>query len=242
MQKQDAIRFAYRAHAIGVAATFTRPRAEILEAQASIALPTTGGLATAHVENFHHRDIISFQSARTHAIGVFNPDSGSFNTQVTSAVEGLNILNVVTADRVVARLASRHFPDGREASILTLGSHFDNLRIAGQPVNFIPDHEILTDWDTFSKAADGLKKRSPNATFKSDVLASTVLTKVSCDGVEVQANRIVFPEFGTIFLGEILILNGERRLTMLRVDFGCAIDGNGTVGEVGGNGSFPPPF
>ena len=39
----------------------------------------------------------------THVSGAHQADDGSHNTLVTSTVEGLNLLDVVTADRIVAR-------------------------------------------------------------------------------------------------------------------------------------------
>jgi len=39
----------------------------------------------------------------THVSGAHQTDDGSHNTLVTSTVEGLNLLDVVTADRIVAR-------------------------------------------------------------------------------------------------------------------------------------------
>src|SRR5262249_47492250 len=110
-------RFLYKGHAVALAATFTKPRAEYLEAQAAVALPVTGGIASATVENFSFRDIVKFKHACSHATGTFNSDSGAYNTLVTSVTEGFNILGVVTADAVVARLASKHFIDAPHGKI-----------------------------------------------------------------------------------------------------------------------------
>jgi hypothetical protein len=243
MFKEQGRRFLYNAHAVGASATFTKPHAEHLEAQASCALSIHGGKASGRVDNFNHRDIVSFRAAFTQAIGSFDPLSHSWNTLVTATVEGLNIQNVVTCDRIVARLASHHFVYKREASILTLGSHFENLKIAGQAVHFEPDIDVMREWDTMSKARDGCSDRKPfAASADGHRIHSSILRNVECKGMKPQDNAIHFAEFGTIHLGEIIISDGERRLTMMRIEFGCEVDGDGNFGDVGGNGHPVPPM
>lgn len=237
MFREQGKRFLYKAHAVGASGTFTKPHAEFLEAQASCALSIDGGKASARVENFNYRDIVSFRAAFTQAIGTHDPSSGSWNTLMTATVEGLNIQNVVTADRIVARLASHHFADGREASSVTLGSHFENLKVAGQLVHCEPDGQVLRELDTMSKARDGFKDRKPFAvSADGSRIATSILRNVACEGMTVKDNAIHFSEFGSIYLGEIIISDGERRLTMIRIQFGCEVEGDGNFGGVGGNG------
>src|SRR5262249_55540907 len=131
------------------------------------------------------------------------------------------------------------------ASILTVGSHIHNLSVAGQPVSLMPDHNVTLLWDTLSKAWRGCQERpATKMTRSGDMIATTIFPRVNCHGelVKVEDNVVRFQEFGAIHLGEIIISDGERRLTMMRVEFGCAIDGNNNYGEVGGNGTPPPPF
>ncbi|HTS24353.1 MAG TPA: choice-of-anchor P family protein [Bryobacteraceae bacterium] len=241
MFRQPGRRFLYKALAVGASGSFTKPHVEHLEAQASCALPIHGGRASARVDNFQHRNIISFRSAQTHASGSHDPETESWNTLVTATVEGLNIQHVVTCDRIVARLASHHFEDGREPSIITLGSHFDNLKVAGQPVTYDPDSRVMKEWDTFSKAKNGCPDLRPYAN-DGHRIHSSIVQNVQCvGGVDIEDNAILFTELGKIFLGEIIIYDGERHLTMMRVEFGCETDGSGNFGDVGGNGSPSPP-
>jgi hypothetical protein len=48
-------------------------------------------------------------------------------------------------------------------------------------------------------------------------------------------------EFGTIKIGELIIKPGERRLNLLRFDFGCPFVGSATSGSVMNNGSEMVP-
>jgi len=79
--------------------------------------------------------IISFQSAYTQASGHRSKKPGhGFVTLATAAVEKLNVLEIVTADRVVAQISTEHPEGPGSPSVTFLGTHFDNLRIAGHKV------------------------------------------------------------------------------------------------------------
>ena len=55
-------------------------------------------------------------------------------TLATSVIEGFNVLDVVTADRIVAQVSTEHPLDGYVPEVTFLGTRFENLRIAGHPV------------------------------------------------------------------------------------------------------------
>jgi hypothetical protein len=240
MLKKEEKRFLYRAHALAVAGSFTKPHNEHMEAQAGSALSITGGVASGRVENFRHRDIVSFSSAYTQVVGTEGSGEGDYTTLTTATIEGLNIMGVLRADLVVARMALHHYMDGREASVLTIGSHIDGLKIAGHPVDLEHDPEILSTWDTFSKAADGHRARGVRVA--GDIIPCSMMRKVSSPpGLTVDRHRIDFPEFGSIYLGEMFVKDGHRRLTMMRVELGCSTDGSVTIGDVDGNGTPAPP-
>ena len=84
-----------------------------------------------HAKNYRLEGIISYTAAHTQVSGhrsKKNPDA--FVTLATSSVENLNVLNVVTADKVVAQISTTHFPDDYSPQVTFLGTHFENLRIA----------------------------------------------------------------------------------------------------------------
>jgi len=247
MQKPRQKRFLYKGYGVALAATFTKPHSEYLEAQAPVSLPGTGGSSSAVVENFHFRNIVSFRRACSHATGAHNSESGAFNTLVTTHIEGFNILGVLTADRIVARLASKHFidpPKGTnqipDPSFPTLGSHIDNLRIAGHKIGLTLDLGPLSEWDTYAKALDGCHKRGTGYRLAGPTIITSIFSKVETD-LPHDGNRIDFPEFGSIYLGELYMDADERRLTMIRFELGCSYAGSGSGGDVGGNGQPVPP-
>ena len=84
-----------------------------------------------HAKEYRLEGIISYSAAHTQASGhKSKKHPGGFVTLATSVVENLNVLNVVTADRVVAQISTTHFPNQYSPEVTFLGTHFENLRIA----------------------------------------------------------------------------------------------------------------
>ena len=87
-----------------------------------------------HAKNFRLEGIVSYAAAHTQVSGhKSDKHDGASVTLATSVVEDLNVLNVVTADRVVAQISTTHFPNQYSPEVTFLGTHFENLRIARHP-------------------------------------------------------------------------------------------------------------
>lgn len=140
----------YHASALGVAGEITRPIPQTIPSQAATSLAVTGGVASATVENFKVENILSFRRATAQVAGSFDNEHRAYTTMAVSTVEGLNVLDVVTADKIVARLSAVHSPKDAESGILAIGSYFENLRIAGQPVQVELADELLDHYSTFA--------------------------------------------------------------------------------------------
>lgn len=84
-----------------------------------------------HAKNFRLESIISYSAAHTQVSGHRSKkDPDAFVTTATSSVEDLNVLNVVTADRVVAQISVTYRKNQYSPDVTFLGTHFENLRIA----------------------------------------------------------------------------------------------------------------
>lgn len=142
--------YLYNAHGYGLGGRIERPFQHLIDVQAMGSLPQSGGHGVARVENFNVKDIVSFHAAYTEVSGSQNPKNGNYTTLVSATVEGLNVHNIVTADRVVARISSSHPADGGEPTITPVGSQFDNLRIAGCPVQVDLDNHLFDRLGTFT--------------------------------------------------------------------------------------------
>jgi hypothetical protein len=75
---------------------------------------------------------ISFESGRSRVSGNRNLKNKGWITLSTSIVEGFNVLEVITADRVVSQISTEHaYIDGHVPSVTFLGTQFVNLRLSG---------------------------------------------------------------------------------------------------------------
>lgn len=95
-----------------------------------------GGYLCQHHDDFHLERVASFSHAHTHVAGnLDDKPSHGWVTLATSAIENLNVLDIVTADRIVTQICVDHPPEGYVPTVTFLGSRFENLRIAGYPVD-----------------------------------------------------------------------------------------------------------
>ena len=124
----------YNAEATILSGYLTLPLAQEIRSQARIALPDSGGYISQHADKFRLEGVLSYSAAYTQVAGNRSTKSGQgWTTLTTSVIEGLNVLDVVTADRVVGQTITEHPLDGYVPSINFLGTRFENLRIAGHP-------------------------------------------------------------------------------------------------------------
>jgi hypothetical protein len=92
--------------------------------------------------------LISFKGGHTRVIGtqvrnkkdIFGNDHAGWVTLATAVLEGFNVVDIITADRVVAQVSTEHaynpppaYPE-HVPTVTFLGTRFENLRIGGYPV------------------------------------------------------------------------------------------------------------
>ena len=151
--------YQYNAHAYAVSAEFERPSMHSMSPQASIVLAGHGGHGSQRTPGQQLHGLISFKEAYSEVGGSYDDCHHTHTTHAWSVLEGVNIADMLTADRVVARVAIYYkADDSQEASYDFTGSYFENLRIAGYPIDVKLDMLSLHDQDTFQKVADGHKK------------------------------------------------------------------------------------
>ena len=94
------------------------------------------------VEETTLEGLISFKAGHTRASGtriekkdLWGNDHSGWVTLSTSVIEGLNVFEVITADRMVAQVSTEHaLTSGHVPKVTFLGTRFENLRVAGYPV------------------------------------------------------------------------------------------------------------
>ncbi|MGA2388912.1 MAG: choice-of-anchor P family protein [Candidatus Sulfotelmatobacter sp.] len=138
----DRIVRTFKADAFAFSADVQAPIQKTIEKQASVCLPPTGGYDYKAAEPNRIDGIVSYGGGYAQVGGYTNAD-GTVITLATAVLEELNILDVLTCDRIVAQITTEHAPNSLVPSVSFLGTRFDNLRIAGQEIGLEPYHDIL---------------------------------------------------------------------------------------------------
>lgn len=241
------IPFHFHAFAHALSGEFRHPLWSIIPARASAALPTIGGHATSEERAFHFQDFVCFKSAHTFVSGKRRRDE-TFVTHASTVVKGLNILGVVTADRIISRLTSVHDPKDPEGHIIAEDSRFDGLKINGQDVKVTLRHDLLVKCKTFATLAKSIAGDKESGKIvgideERKVALCSLVEKIETElgGVDAKHHLIEVKNFGKIFLAEVFAAPGTKTLTMLRLELGSPHVAELTVAEASSNGQPYPP-
>lgn len=229
-----------------------------------VKLLAEGGYILEHAKDYRADNVVTFKSAHTQVAGHKSPKEGhGWITLATSVIEQLNVLEVVTADRVVAQTSTEHPEVGHVPTVTFLGTRFENLKIAGIPVNLKlkfplttltppgPDVTYLDD-ATFLREI-GCSQSFPGAQSQWEAYlkdrtkpkpsaraTGSLAYDVALGSQAVTGNVITVPEFGKIFLAELAIECDTFHLTMIRLDLGCIAGGKMSFSTNITNGSTAP--
>jgi len=270
--------FYYQAQASALGGAIQRPFEKIIPAQSSVSLPPVGGYATSRTHEFNFEEIVSCRSAYTRVTGSNGRDDAPYSTLTTSVIEGLNILEVVTADRVVSQITADYPAHGGPPRFSLAGSHFEGLRLGGHEAYPTPAAGLLQpgrDKDasqpllTFGEFRQDARRQAEAivaAAREGDRDAYRWLEErfswlisdrgekedgwVLCslvDGVEAAfpgrsfGHVVEIPDFGRIYLAELLVSRSSIELTMIRAELGCAVTAEVAAGHTGVGGHTVPP-
>jgi hypothetical protein len=272
----------FHADASALGGYLERPIEQTIPLQAPLSLSPAGGYGSARGENFRLEGVLSYKSAYTQVSGrLSKKDGGGWVTLVTSVVEGLNVLDVITVDRISAQISTEHPLDGDNPRVTFLGTSFENLKVAGCPIDVTldldicdqgngsnyPDGPCVSDKGFLAKVADQYQRMSDKKCLPEWVKARSVpewlqkryaltslqagkRSSVLCSVVKETngkfpgtpyGNVFEVPEFGRVFLGELLVDCKSYQLTMVRLEMGCVGHGNVTAGSTKTNGTTIPP-
>jgi len=106
-----------------------------------------GGHLYQRAQGFDLEALVSFKSGYTRVSGYRSEKKQTFVTVATSVIEGLNVFDVLTADRVVAQVATSHpMPKdgdlGHVPDVTFLGTQFENLKVTGYDVKVAVNPKI----------------------------------------------------------------------------------------------------
>ena len=246
MSSTRRIPFHFHAEGHALSGEFHHPGRTLIEAQAATSLPTIGGHGHAEVHHYGCQDFARFSAAHTNVSGRWIRNKVAL-THATAVIEDLNVLEVVTADRVVARLASAHERGQLEGHIVAVGSKFENLRLFGHEVRVTLRHALLIAHKTYAALRDHVLAEDPKfgriAKSENGVTVCSLVETIETDlpGAEIHGHTIRVPDFGLISIAEVFADEGTRTLTMLRLMLGSPHEADITAAETRTNGKPPPP-
>ena len=153
--------FYYHADASPIGGTIHRPFNGFVPSHTSLSLPLVGGFVEKQRKGRPWKNIVTYSNESAHVSGSRKDEAngGPWTTQVSATIEHLNILEVVTADKVVAQLSVAHPFDGGHPTISVVGSQFINLRISGNLIEPVIKYDLFADHDSSSEPDP--KKRYP---------------------------------------------------------------------------------
>jgi hypothetical protein len=142
---------AYHAEAYILKGELKQPIQQPIEPYGLVVLENTRreSLITQSVGETNIEGLISFKRGHTRVAGahvkqktdLFGQDHAGWITLSTAALEGYNVEDIITADRVVAQLSTEHpmtdnpkYPIGHVPGVNFIGTRFENLCIGGYPV------------------------------------------------------------------------------------------------------------
>jgi hypothetical protein len=125
----------YHAEAQVLSGHLQRPINQKIEPQAPVTLnDRRGGHLTRYAKDVSIEGLISFTRGETRVSGARSLKNNGWVTLSTSILEGLNVFEIITADRIVSQVSTDHpYKDGHEPHVTFLGTQFKNLRVGGFP-------------------------------------------------------------------------------------------------------------
>jgi hypothetical protein len=164
------------------------------------ALTASGGTSAAETKGFNLSANLRIENSKVYTAGVYDPEAKRWTTISVAVLENVTIRDMIQVDRVVARLTAVHSEFG-QPEYSTLGTHFENLRIAGAPVEVTFEANIM-------------RPSSREFTF-------TTLVSEFGGAPEFARDRhgFLIPGFGSLTLAELLSGPDKLSLSMMRLEF-----------------------
>lgn len=261
--KKDTLLYSLRADAHALGGFLEEPCCKIIPTLASVSLPPVGGLATARSEAFDVDEFVRVSAAYTRVSGQQHAD-GAVSILVTAVVEGLSILEVVEAERIVAQLSISVSKAGGPIQVSTAGSRFDGLKLAGHPRHvrlnaqlqelgdpgLATTHVAEIGHTQATMVADGFQghqgsewaqarsawmKKGKSQKPPAKALCSLV-DGFDGSGPKSCGHVVDIPGFGRFIFGELLVSADSAQLVSVRAELGCPVKGKVGINCVGGGG------
>ncbi len=233
-------RFIFNAYGIGVGGRITHPIQQIIESQASCALPSTGGKAHCKAGPYRLVDpadghvIVGFDSAEVTLIGEQTSENVC-STQITAMVTNLRVGWALKADLLVAKMVCIYDHGATRFAVDTSGTQFKDVWVADKKFDVNIDHNMAHDGADFT----AFSAAHPNWVSRGKVHHSLARHPgLKFDPWESGYHHE--PNFGRIYFAEWRTAPNRQELTMLRLRIGSPDGGNVDTGGGGGGGTTVP--
>lgn len=241
----------FHANASAIGGFIERPFVKNIPVQSPTSLSPSGGADEADTANFQFEQIISARSTRSRVEGSFLGDLPT--TRAMATVEGLNVLDTIRADELVAYISTEYPAQDPDVPKVDLSRTLINgLRVGEAILRVHLDLGILNDGDgkrfpkrpyllekSLWKKAD--KKFDPDKGFlqctlveKIEVVRGKLAAKI------VGTNIIEIANIGRIHLAEFIVSGNSYELIMMRLELGCPVVGNSSASATHVNGGGGP--
>jgi hypothetical protein len=260
----------FHAEANSLGGFIDKPLQKVIPHQSSVSLASVGGHATNSTGAFNFEGVISCTAAHTRVSGRLLETDGTPSTMVTSVVEGFNLLEVVTADRIVAQISMEHPLDGGDPVVTFTGSRFEGLKIGGQDASLTLNSSLLDGgsgtgpitWPLFQKtsrlqAAKLVKSAQVGgaayqwvvdrygwiapAKTPGSILCSLVDGIGSAVPGKSFGHVMDIPNFGKVIFGEVVAFPASVHISMIRAELGSPTSmGTNAAGASANGGTYPP--
>ena len=131
----------YHAEAHVLSGHLQRPIEQKIERHSPVTLhDQRGGHLTRFTEDVSIEGLITFTKGHTRVSGARSLKNNGWVTLSTSVLEGLNVFEIITADRLVSQVSTDHpyetspYDNGHVPQVTFLGTQFTNFQVGGFPV------------------------------------------------------------------------------------------------------------
>jgi hypothetical protein len=241
----------------------------LIPVQGASSLPVIGGRSESNVRRAvvsirrpFVKILASARSVQTLAESVVEREGKPFETRVRSDVRSARLLDQISVARVHLNMTSTHVPGDPYPRISLADSEITGLKLGRFPITVTLDLKTFKAANTkeelaaiYAKNASFRKRKAKKFNTPEDAqsiqeytggyFVCSIVESISGklpEGAYIDENgyTIVWPGVGKVVLGEMLISQNSRRLTMVRVHFGSPTGGDAMIGEGDVNGSSVP--
>ncbi len=241
----------FHANATAIGGVLERPFRKDIPVQAPTSLSPSGGSDEATSANFQFEKIITANSTRSRVEG--HMLGGLATTRALSVVEGVNVLDVVRAEELVAYIATEHPGEGPDVPRVDFGrTSITGLRLGDSIVKVHLDLSILSNGNGkgFPKKPHLQDKaiwKKVDQKFNPDkgaLICSLVeeieVIRGKLPGKLIQPNTVEIPNFGQVHLAELVVSGNSYELIMMRLELGCPVIGSTSMSSNVVNGKGGP--